>query len=72
MAEYTVLVQREPEAAGEQWTADGGRVAFEAPDAVSAALYAFRRLRVLPKRQRLLLWEGWPATGSPRIFHPGS
>lgn len=72
MPTYTVLVQREPEQAGDAWTNETTYTRFDGHDAVDAALTAFRTLRVMPKRQRLLLWEVTDLTTKPRIFHPGS
>lgn len=72
MATYTAQRQREPEARGEAWTDDASPILVEADDAVDAALTAIRQLRVLPKRQRLLLWEGESTRSKPRIFHSGS
>lgn len=74
MPTYTVLVQREPEAAGMGWTNDSDPAVIEAPDAVDAAIAGFRQLRVLPKRHRLLLWQGRSMSLhiKPRIFHNGS
>jgi hypothetical protein len=72
MPTYTAQRQREPEARGQSWTDDAPPALVEADDAVDAALIAIRQLRVLPKRQRLLLWEGDTTRGKPRIFHSGS
>ena len=72
MTTYTAQVQREPEAQGEAWTDDGAPILVWADDAVDAALDAIRKLRVLPKRQRLLLWEGESTRSKPRVFHSGS
>jgi hypothetical protein len=72
MPTYTVIVQREPEQSGDAWTDDTPYLRFDGHDAVDAALTAFRELRVMPKRQRLLLWETPDPAARPRIFHPGS
>lgn len=54
------------------WHTNGAQMHIEAPDAVGAAFIAARRLRVLPKVERLLLWEGANTSTAPRIFHSGS
>lgn len=72
MTAYTVLVQREPEQAGDAWTDESPYTRLDGYDAVDAALAAFRALRVIPKRHRLLLWETDDTTTRPRIFHSGS
>jgi hypothetical protein len=71
MATFTVRVQR-INTRGTAWRAAGEPQRIKAPDAEAAAFSAVRNLRVLPKVERLLLWEGVDTSTSPRIFHPGS
>lgn len=71
MKVFTTQVQR---ANGTQtaWESIGVPHVVEADDAVDAAIRALRDLRVLPKIERLLLWEGREMSGRRRIFHSGS
>lgn len=68
---FTMVVQRS-NATQTAWETVGKPFTEEADDAVDAAVRALRDLRVLPKIERLLLWEGRGMSGRRRIFHSGS
>jgi hypothetical protein len=68
---FTVVVQRS-NATQTAWETIGVPHIIESDDAVDAAIRGLRDLRVLPKIERLLLWEGREMSGRRRIFHSGS
>lgn len=71
MPKFTMQTQR-VEAHRVEWANRGSSLTIDAVDAVDAAFTAMRHLRVIGKRERLLLWEGRRRVGAPRIFHPGA
>jgi hypothetical protein len=68
---FTMRVQR-ANATQTAWTTIGEPYAVEADDAVDAAIRGLRELKVYPKIERLLVWEGPETSGPRRIFHSGS
>lgn len=72
MPTFTMRVQRSNATQTAWETMPGEPYVVEADDAVDAAIRGLRDLRVYPKIERLLLWEGRETSGPRRIFHSGS
>lgn len=68
---FTMVVQRS-NATQTAWQTIGELHVVTCDDPVDAAIRGLRDLRVLPKIERLLLWEGRGMSGRRRIFHSGS